>query len=150
MAVLQIRYNLIERWAEKELIPYAEAHDIAVMAWSPIAKGALTGKYTPENLPQFQDVRSSDPIFHPENLSSMWELVKVLKELAEKYGKTPAQVALNWLIMSSSSVIPIPGAKNPQQVEDNAGAVGWRLSWEDWRMLEELSRKVLITYSIRY
>ena len=134
----------------RELIPYAEGHDIAVMAWPPIAKGALTGKYTPENLPQFQDVRFSDPIFHPENFSSVWELVKVLKELAEKYGKTPAQVALNWLMMSSPSVIPIPGAKNPQQVEDNAGAVGWRLSWEDWRMLEELSRKVLITYSIRY
>lgn len=66
--------------------------------------------------------------------------------MAEKYGKTPAQVALNWLVMYSDTVIPIPGAKRPEQVEDNAGAVGWRLSYEDWRLLDEASRRLRITY----
>ncbi|HDD26809.1 MAG TPA: aldo/keto reductase [Acidilobales archaeon] len=150
VVILQIRYNLIERWAEKELIPYAERNNISVMAWSPLAKGALTGKYTPNNLPRFQDVRAGDPIFHVKNFTNIWSVVNLIKELSEKYGKTPSQIALNWLIMSSPVVIPIPGAKKPEQVEDNAGATGWRLSYEDWRLLDEASSKLVINYSVWY
>ncbi len=147
---MQYRYNLIERQAEIELIPYAEANDLTFLPWSPIAKGALTGKYTLENLPQFQDVRSGDPVFHPENFKKVQRVVEVLKQLSEKYGKKPVQIALNWLIMYSPSIVPIPGAKTPEQVEDNAGSVDWKLSYEDWRLLDEVSREVKITYSIWY
>jgi len=148
--VFQIRYNLVERYAEKELIPYAEKNRITVMAWSPIAKGALTGKYTPENLPQFQDVRSGEAVFHPKNFREVYRVVEVLKSVAAKYGKTPAQVAMNWLITSSPVVVPIPGAKSAEQVEENAGSVGWRLSAEDWALLDKVSREVRILYSYRY
>ena len=148
--VLQIRYNLVERWAEEELIPYAERHRMTVQAWSPIAKGALTGKYTPENLPQFSDVRASDPVFHPRNFREVWKLVELLKSIGEKYGKKPVQVALNWLIMYSPVIVPIPGAKTPEQVDDLAGSVGWRLSFEDWRAIDELSRSIKIVYSVYY
>ena len=110
---MQIRYNVVERDAEKQLIPYAEREGMAVLAWSPLAKGALTGKYTPENLPRFQDVRAQDPLFHPENFAQVYRVVEVLKKVGKRHGKTPAQVALNWLIMASPVVIPIPGAKNP-------------------------------------
>jgi len=148
--VLQIRYNLLERWAEEELIPYAEACKITVQAWSPIAKGALTGKYTPENLPRFEDVRAGDPIFHPDNFSRIWPLIVKLKELGEKYGKKPVQIALNWLIMSSPVVVPIPGAKNMQQVEEFVDSIGWRMSYGDWVELEELSSRINILQSIYY
>ncbi len=141
----QIRYNVIERDAEKELIPYAEKNNITVLAWSPLAKGAVTGKYTPDNLPEFTDVRRTDPIFHPDNFKEVYRVVEVIKEVAEKYNKTPAQVSLNWLITSSRVVVPIPGAKRPEQVEDNVGAAGWRLSYEDWRRIEEASRNLRIT-----
>ena len=147
---LQFRYNLIERQAEKELIPYAERHGLTIFPWSPLAKGALTGKYTPENLPEFQDVRSGDPIFHPDNFNKVWRLVEELKRIAEKYGKTPAQVALNWLIMYSPLIVPIPGAKKPEQVVDNAGAVDWRLSYDDWRRIDEISKEIKITYVTWY
>jgi len=150
IVVIQIRYNLLERWAEKELIPYAEKHDISIMAWSPLAKGALTGKYTPDNLPRFQDVRASDPLFHPRNFIKVWKLVEVLKDLSKKYERAPAQIALNWLIMSSPQIIPITGAKRPEQVIDNAGSVGWRLDFNDWKLLEELSRSIVIDYSVWY
>jgi len=150
VAVIQIRYNLLERWAEAELIPYAESSDIAVMAWSPLAKGALTGKYTPESLPEFTDVRSADPIFHPRNFRRVWKVVEAVVEVARKYGRTPAQVALNWIMRASPAVVPIPGAKTPEQVEENAGACGWELSWSDWMYLEELSRSVTIEYSAAY
>lgn len=148
--VFQYRYNLLERWAEVEVIPYAEKHRISVQAWSPIAKGALTGKYTPENLPQFKDLRAREPIFHPENFKKAWPLIQLLESTAEKYGKKPVQVALNWLILSSPVVIPIPGAKSPEQVDDIAGAVGWRLKAEDWIRLDEVSRSINISYSVAY
>ncbi len=141
---IQIRYNLIERDAEKELIPYALAEDLVVLPWSPLAKGALTGKYKPDNLPEFQDVRGRDPIFHPENFKKVYELVKVLEEVAKKYDKTPAQVALNWLMTSYPNILPIPGAKNPRQVLDNAGACNWRLDFEDWFKLDQASRAIRI------
>ncbi len=147
--VLQLRYNLVERWAERQHIPYAEKHGMSIQAWSPIAKGALTGKYEPGKL-EFQDIRAREPIFHPENYSKVWRLVELLKEIGRKYNKKPVQVALNWLIMSSSVVIPIPGAKKPEQVDDLIGATGWRLGYSDWRLLEEESRRIEISYSVFY
>jgi len=147
---LQFRYNLIERQAEKELIPYAEKHGMTILPWSPLAKGALTGKYTPENFPEFQDVRSSDPVFYLDNFKKVWRLAKELKYTGEKYDKTPAQVALNWLIMYSPLIVPIPGAKKPEHVIDNAGAVDWRLSYDDWRRIDEISKEIKITYVTWY
>ncbi|MET1101199.1 MAG: aldo/keto reductase [Pyrodictiaceae archaeon] len=148
--VLQIRYNLVERWAEEEHIPYAEKHNMTIQAWSPLAKAALTGKYTPDKLPRFEDVRARDPIFHPRNFKKIWGLVEKLREIGAKYGKTPVQVALNWLLRASPVVVPIPGAKKPEQVDEIAGSAGWMLSYEDWRTLEEASRGIQIEYSAYY
>lgn len=142
---IQVKYNLAERDAEKEIIPYAEANNLTVLAWSPLAKGALTGKYTPENIPKFSDVREGSAIFHPENFSKIYELVKLLSEVGAKYGKKPSQVALNWLLMYSERVVVIPGAKSPAQVEENAGAADWRMSLEDWLRLEEESGRIRIS-----
>ncbi len=144
IASIQIRYNLIERDAEKELIPYALREDMVVIPWSPLAKGALTGKYTPENLPQFSDVRGNDPIFRPDNFMEVYKVVEVLNKIGSKYGKTPSQVALNWIITAYPNMIPIPGAKSVEQVKANAGAAGWKLEYSDWRELDEISRKVYI------
>ncbi len=141
----QVRYNLVERDAEKEIIPYAEAYGLSVIAWSPLAKGALTGKYTPDNLPEFEDVRRGSALFHPENFKQIYGVVEVLREIGEKYGKTPSQVALNWLLRTSDSVIVIPGAKTPEQVEENAGAVGWSMTFDEWLRLEEMSGRILIS-----
>lgn len=143
---MQYRFNLVERWAEVELIPYAEANDFTFMAWSPLAKGALSGKYTLENLPQFTDARSGEAVFHPENFKKLINLINALKELAEKYGKTPAQIALNWLLKFSPTIVPIPGAKSPQQVEENANATGWELSYDDWRLLDDIAKSIKISY----
>jgi len=97
------------------------------------AKGALTRKYKPDELLEFGDVRRIDPLFYPDNFLKIYELVKVLEEVAGRYGKTPAQAALNWLLMNSPAVIPIPGA------------AGWRLSYDDWRLIDEASRKLRLT-----
>jgi aryl-alcohol dehydrogenase-like predicted oxidoreductase len=83
----------VEREADKELLPHLRRESIVFIAWSPLAKGVLTGKYTPENLPAFEDVRLNDLIF---NLKLAWPLVEEIRRLVAAYGKTPAQVALNW------------------------------------------------------
>lgn len=147
---MQYRYNLVERWAEAELIPYAEANDFTFIAWSPLAKGALTGKYTVENLPEFRDVRGDEAIFHPENFKKLGILINTIRQLSEKYGKTPAQVALNWLLKYSPTIVVIPGARKPEQVEDNVGAVDWGLSYDDWRLLDEISKSIKISYVLWY
>mgnify|MGYP001772642352 CR=1 FL=1 len=146
IASLQIRYNLVERYAEKELIPYAEREGLAVLAWSPIAKGALSGKYDSKNLPQFKDVRAGEAVFHPENMAKIDPLINLLRELSKKYNRTPTQIALRWLIQYSPVVIPIPGAKNPEQVEDNAGAGEFVLSFDDFLAIDRLSRDIRISY----
>ncbi|MEM0369168.1 MAG: aldo/keto reductase [Pyrobaculum sp.] len=133
----QNRYNLIEREADKELLPYLKREGIVLIAWSPLAKGALSGKYTIENLPTFDDVRKNDPLFTPTNLSLISPLIQVLRQLSTKYNKTPAQIVLNWLI-KDPWIYPIPGAKTIEQIIENVGAVGWSLSDDDWRTLDRL------------
>ena len=81
-----------------------------------------------------QGARKLDPKFSTAGLSKLEPLFSKLKQLGEKYDKTPAQIALNWL-MVQDNVIPIPGAKNAKQAQDNAGAMGWELDREDARQL---------------
>lgn len=144
----QVQYNLLNRFAEKEIIPNAIASGMSVIAWSPLAKGAVTGKYDLSNLPKFTDVRATDPIFHPENFKMILPLVDLLKQVGGKYGKTPSQVALRWLLDSYDNVIVIPGAKSPEQVRENVGAVDWSLKYEDWRLIDEVSRNITVFKSI--
>ena len=95
---------------------------------------------------KLQDVRRGNPLFRPENYSQILKLVEAMKEIAEKRGKTLSQVALNFIMMASPVVVPIPGAKSPQQVEENAGAAGWSLTYEEWSRLDEISRSLRISY----
>ncbi|MFN7105853.1 MAG: aldo/keto reductase [Pyrobaculum sp.] len=135
----QNRYNLVEREADKELLPYLRREGIVLIAWSPLAKGLLTGKY--RAVTTFEDVRRNDPLFTQENLKKVDPLIDELIKIAKLYGKTAAQVALNWLI-KDPAIFPIPGAKTPEQVAENVGAVGWSLSEEHWRLLDRLGWEV--------
>jgi len=134
----QVRYSLLDRSIEKEIYPTARELQISIIAYSPLAQGLLTGKYDRDHLPE-DPIRKDHPLFQEPNLSRALRIVEVLKDLARKYEKTPAQVALRWLIQRDGVVV-IPGAKHARQAEQNAGAMGWSLSVEDWNRLEEASR----------
>jgi aryl-alcohol dehydrogenase-like predicted oxidoreductase len=97
--------------------------------------GLLTGKYSSENPPP-----GMRRMRYGNTLKRIDPLIALLKEIGERQGKTPAQVALNWVICKGA--IPIPGAKNASQVQQNAGAVGWRLSADEMDTLDGESRKV--------
>jgi diketogulonate reductase-like aldo/keto reductase len=109
----QMRYNLLERNIEKDILPYCIKNNIAILAYYPLAHGKLS------------------------KLSPNYE--NIFKEIQKKYGnKTPAQIALNWLLSKHDIVFPIPRASNPVHVKENLEAVGWRLSKEDLVLLDEI------------
>ena len=135
LAVNQVRYSLLSRKIEQNgILELARKLGITILAYSPLDQGLLTGKYTPDNTEIVQGARKLDPKFSTAGLSKLEPLFSKLKQLGEKYDKTPAQIALNWL-MVQENVIPIPGAKNAKQAQDNAGAMGWELDREDARQL---------------
>jgi aryl-alcohol dehydrogenase-like predicted oxidoreductase len=140
----QVRYNMLQREIEEEVMPYCRKNGITIIAWSPLAQGALTGKYNVENVPRDR-IRSGNEVFKPENMKQIERLLKILKEIAQKRKKTVAQVSLNWVI-SHEGVIAIPGAKTPEQAEENAGAADWKLSDEELKLIENELSKIDIDY----
>jgi aryl-alcohol dehydrogenase-like predicted oxidoreductase len=136
LAVNQMRYSLITREIETNgVLAAARELDVTILAYSPLAQGLLSGKYTASNPPS--GARSLDRRFQAAGLQKLQPVLDKLKELGEKYSKTPAQVALNWL-MCQPGVIPIPGIKTAAQVEQNAGALGWELSADEVTALRYL------------
>jgi aryl-alcohol dehydrogenase-like predicted oxidoreductase len=136
LAVNQMRYSLITREIETNgVLAAARDLDVTILAYSPLAQGLLTGKYTASNPPT--GARSLDRRFQASGLQKIQPVVDRLQELGDKYSKTPAQVALNWL-MCQPGVIPIPGIKTATQVEQNAGALGWELSADEVMALRYL------------
>jgi len=133
---LQIEYNLIERTPERELLPVADALGLTVTPWSPLASGWLTGKYARkagdqrrlDQTPQF--ARPTE-----RNFAVAKEVVK----LAKAAGKSPAQVALNWL-RARRSTIPIIGARKLSQLEDNLNCVKWSLNAKQLAQLDKVSK----------
>jgi len=122
----QVQYSMIHREIEKAVLPYCQREKITVLAWAPLAEGALTGKYSKSKVPK-DAVRDDHPFFRKENIGTIDRIVRLLKEVGKPRGKTAVQVALNWL-MTKENVLPIPGAKRPKQAEENAGAAGWTLT----------------------
>lgn len=134
LASNQVEYHLLNREIEKNgLLGRCQELGIRVIAYSPLAMGLLTGKYTPENPPPGMRGRKYAGL-----LKRMKPLLNLMTEIGREHeSKTPAQVALNWCICKGT--LPIPGAKNADQAYMNAGALGWRLTEEEVAKLDAAS-----------
>nr|WP_199298808.1 aldo/keto reductase [Leptolyngbya sp. FACHB-17] len=140
LAVNQVRYSLLHRGIEVNgILATAKELGVTILAYSPLAQGLLTGKYKPENADSVTGARKLDPKFSRQGLEKLMPLIDRLTEIGAKHDRTPAQVALNWLI-AQGNVIPIPGAKNASQAKQNAGAIGWDLEPEEVTQLDLLTR----------
>jgi aryl-alcohol dehydrogenase-like predicted oxidoreductase len=131
LASNQVKFNLLDRAPERSgLLQACQELNVTLIAYSPLAQGLLTGKYTPQNPPKgARGVRSA------KFLESIQPLIRLEREIGQAHGgKTPAQVALNWLLCKGT--VPIPGAKNPRQLADNAGALGWRMTEDEVAALD--------------
>ena len=130
LASNQVEYSLLRRAPETNGVLQASRDlGVTLIAYSPIAKGLLTGKYGPGDRPVGL-VRRMGRAFSEQNLKKIEPVVNILREIGEAHNKQPAQVALNWLI-TQGNVFPIPGAKNEIQARQNAGALGWEMTSEE-------------------
>lgn len=137
LASNQVEYHLLKRDVEKNgLLARCKELGVRVIAYSPLAKGLLTGKYSPENPPPGVRGRSFAGV-----LAQLPDLIGLLTEIGQEHdGKMPNQVALNWTICKGT--LPIPGAKNADQAAQNAGAGGWRLTPAQVKALDEASDRI--------
>jgi aryl-alcohol dehydrogenase-like predicted oxidoreductase len=140
LAVNQVRYSLIARQVETNgILDTARDLGVTILAYSPLAQGLLTGKYTPANADLVTGARRLDNRFSRQGLEKLAPVIHQLQQIGKTHDRTPAQVALNWLI-AQGNVIPIPGAKNANQAQQNSGALGWAMSEEERTQLDVLTR----------
>lgn len=140
LAVNQVQYSLLSRQIEQNgVLEAARELGVTILAYSPLAQGLLTGKYTAEDYSPPQGARQLNPRFSRNGLTRLAPVIQLLKTIGEKYHRTPSQVALNWLV-AQGNVIPIPGAKSAEQVRQNAGAIGWLMDPIDVAQLAEVAR----------
>jgi aryl-alcohol dehydrogenase-like predicted oxidoreductase len=132
---LQIEYNLIERTPERELLPMAEALGLTVTPWSPLASGWLTGKYAGKSKEEKR--LDKTPQFARRSERNV-AIAKTVVKVAKAAGKSPAQVALNWL-RARRNTIPIIGARKLSQLEDNLDCVKWSLNAKQLARLDAVS-----------
>ncbi len=136
LASNQVEYSLLQRAPETNGVLEASRElGVTLIAYSPIAKGLLTGKYGPGGDRPSGLVRRMGRAFGEQNLKEIEPVLNILREIGEAHNKQPAQVALNWLI-TQRNTFPIPGAKNERQARQNAGALGWEMTGEEAEKLE--------------
>ncbi len=139
---LQPQYSLVVRGAEAELLPLCRSEGLAVIPWSPLGRGTLTGKYERGQDPG-DDTRAGrdDPLTRALlDDERTFEIVNAVEKVAGEIGKTPAQVALNWVLTREGVTAPIIGCRTVEQLDDNLGATGWTLDEEHDRLLHQASR----------
>jgi aryl-alcohol dehydrogenase-like predicted oxidoreductase len=143
IASLQPPYNMLRREVEDELLGFCAENGIGIVAYSPMERGLFTGKFSRErvkNLPE-DDHRGKDTRFQEPELSVNLKLVEDLRKIAEKRGKTVAQLAIAWVLRRPEVTAAIVGARHPYQIEETVAAGEWTLSEEDIAAVEVLLDK---------
>ncbi len=144
VASLQPPYSMLERSVEAELLPFCAANNIGVVVYSPMQTGMLTGKYTRERIEQLpaDDWRKEfSPHFKEPALSTNLKLIDGLRPIAERNGKTVAQLAIAWVLRRPELTSAIVGARRPAHIEETVAAGDWVLSPEDIAEIEALLAK---------
>ena len=152
-SALQAEYSLIVRSTEWELLPLCKEEGVGFLAWSPVAGGWLTGKYgrnqpPPSNSRVGRKDRWDD---QPEQRESelTWRIIDNLIEIGKDCGKTPAQIALNWILQQPGITASILGVRTLEQLKENLGCIGWQLSEEEMNKLKKAS-DVPLPYPYRF
>ncbi|MBI2188486.1 MAG: aldo/keto reductase [Acidobacteria bacterium] len=139
IAALQSEYSLWTRDPEREVLAACRALDVAFVAYSPLGRGFLTGRFRSVDDLAPDDWRRQNPRFEPANFRQNLAIVAEVERLARKKGCTPAQLALAWLLSRGPDIVPIPGSTRPERVEENAAAVAIALSAEETAALERVA-----------
>jgi len=153
VTALQAEYSLLVREAEWELLPVCVEEGLGLLTWSPLAGGWLSGKYL-RGEPMPDDSRAGrgdrwDDLPGQRESELLWRVLDTLRTASGELGKTPAQVALNWLLARPGVTAPVIGARTAGQLEENLGSAGWSLPVEWVKKLDEASA-IPLPYPYRF
>ena len=144
VTALQSEYSLFWREPEEEILPALEELGIGFVPFSPLGRGFLTGQVTPESQFGEGDIRAALPRFEQEALKANLALVGLVKTVAERKGATVGQVALAWLLAQQPWIVPIPGTRRLDRLDENLGSAEVELTAEDLAELDDASASVQV------
>jgi aryl-alcohol dehydrogenase-like predicted oxidoreductase len=144
VTAVQSEYSLWTRGPEAEVLPTLEDLGIGFVPFSPLGKGFLTGKIDEHTALDSSDFRLTLPRFTPEARKANQALVDLLGRIAERKKATPAQMALAWLLAQKPWIVPIPGTRKLERLDENNGAVAVELTSDDLREIESAASKIEI------
>ncbi|WP_226529543.1 aldo/keto reductase [Metabacillus niabensis] len=139
---IQPQYSLINREMDREILPLCKEENVGIIPWAPIGGGFLTGKYRKGESPNSGRLSNGVGESSWENRANdkNFAILEAVQEIAHSLDKTPAQVALRWLLQKEEITSPIFGASSLEQFEENMGSIGWELTEEQWNQLDEISK----------
>ena len=144
VTAVQSEYSLWTRGPEKEVLPTLEQLGIGFVPYSPLGKGFLTGKISENTTFDRTDFRNTLPRFTPEARKANQALVDLLRKIGERKKATPAQIALAWLLAQKPWIVPIPGTRKLERLDENIGALAVELTRDDLREIESASAKIAV------
>jgi len=144
LSAIQSEYSMMERMFERDVIPACEELGIGFVPFSPLASGFLSGKVTANETYIGDDVRRVITRFQNENIRRNQPLLDLLTTLAKEKGATPAQISLAWILYRSDFIVPIPGARKVERIEEDLGAADVNLTEEEFERIEAELAKIEI------
>ncbi|MFV0483508.1 MAG: aldo/keto reductase [Bacteroidales bacterium] len=144
IATNQVHYNMVARGIEKEIVPFCMKHNMGILPYSPLQRGLLTGKITPNHKFNEGDSRSSNPYFTQENIIKTNNFLDNIRPIAERNNCTLSQLVINWTLSRSAISSILVGARNEQQAEDNALALQREIPKSDINEINELLKSLNI------
>ena len=144
VTALQSEYSIWWRTIEEAVLPTCEELGIGLVAYSPLGRGYLTGKIDENTKYDSSDIRSRNPRFTPEAIRANRVVVDLLERIASQKGATPAQIALAWLLAQKPWIVPIPGSRKLERLEENIGATAVELTSQDLGEIENAMSQITV------
>ncbi|GBQ28221.1 aldo/keto reductase [Gluconacetobacter azotocaptans] len=142
LAAIQPPYNLFEREIEKDILPWAAAHDLAVLAYGPLCRGLLSGRMTAETVFGADDLRGADPKFRAPRFAQYLAAVSALQDFARQRGRSILALAIRW-VLDQGPTIALWGARKPEQIAGIDQAFGWTLSADDKAEIDRILKSCI-------
>ena len=146
----QESYNILDRKIENKIISLCNKFKMGIIAYGPLSQGLLTGKYNQKTKFDSTDRRSRNTYknFQGKRFKANLEIITQIKKIAQKYNKTCSQIALRWILENHSITSAIVGAKNPKQITQNAGAIGWKMEKKDIKKINNHVTNIYKKYDL--
>jgi aryl-alcohol dehydrogenase-like predicted oxidoreductase len=138
----QVKYSMLDRNIEKEVVPWCIRNDVGILAYSPLHRGLLTGKFDAGHKFRDGDARAGLPWFRKENMIRVNKFLDSLRPLAETKGASLSQLVLRWTMQQPGITCVLAGARSPEQVEDNAGAMRFSLQDDELEFINQQLEKL--------